>query len=83
MGESAKIKVLDLRKYILMSNADLHPEICFCGFGSIWDAFWEPLGLFFGPKMLQTNMFFLSAFCMLSGSRAEGTQAKGRRAGVR
>ena len=39
-------------------------------FGPIWDAFWEPLGWFFGPKMPQTIMFFLSAFCMLSGSRA-------------
>ena len=44
-------------------------------FGSIWDAFGEPLGSFFGSKMLRTIMFFLNAFCMLSGSRAGGTQA--------
>ena len=44
-------------------------------FGSIWGAFGEPLGSFVGSKMLRTSMFFLDAFCMLSGSRAGGTQA--------
>ena len=58
-----------------MSNTDLHPEVFFMIFGSIWDAFGEPLGSFVGSKMLRKIMFFLNAFCMLSGSRAGGTQA--------
>ena len=44
-------------------------------FGSIWDASGEPLGSFVGSKMLRKIMFVLNAFCMLSGSRAGGTQA--------
>ena len=37
-------------------------------FGSLWDGFLV-------PKCLSKIMFFLSAFCMLSGLRAAGTQA--------
>ena len=38
-------------------------DIFLCFFGIIWDGFWEPLGWFFGPKMCQQSMYFLSAFC--------------------
>ena len=78
VGESAEIEVLDLPKYIqnrCRTRTCTQRFFFFMIFGLIWDAFGEPLGSFFGSKMLRTIMFFLNAFCMLSGSRAGGTQA--------
>ena len=83
VGESAEIEVLDLPKYIQnrCRTRTCTQRSFFMIFGSIWDAFGEPLGSFVGSKMLRTIMFFLNAFCMLSGSRAGGTQAKCRQGG--
>ena len=77
VGESAEIEVLDLPKYIQnrCRTRTCTQRSFFMTFGSIWDGFEEPLGSFFGSKMLRKIMFFLNAFCMLSGSRAGGTQA--------
>ena len=77
VGESAEIEVLDLPKYIQnrCRTRTCTQRSFFMIFGSIWDASGEPLGSFVGSKMLRKIMFFLNAFCMLSGSRAGGTQA--------
>ena len=85
VGESAEIEVLDLPKYIQnrCRTRTCTQRSFFMTFGSIWDAFGEPLGSFVGSKMLRKIMFFLNAFCMLSGSRAGGTQAGSARGGGR
>ena len=59
-----------------MSNTDLHPEVIFYDFwinlGCIWGAF----GIICWVQNASKNyVFVLNAFCMLSGSRAGGTQA--------